>query len=97
MSGTAFNTLMDSYVTSPSPGPVPTADNGGATLGAGMGPSPAGAAAAADLQGTPPLFGGHNLPLHVAIIGLIAFAVIILLRKAGFRGMVAGRVSVGGR
>lgn len=96
MSVTAYNPLND-YLVVPDPGPPPTASNGGATRGAGMGPSPAQTASAADLQGTPPFFGAHNTPLHVALLGLIALGVVILLRKAGFRFAFAGRVSAGGR
>ena len=97
MAGTAFNALTDGFVMNPDPGPVPTSDNGGATLGAVMGPTTTGNAAAADLQGTPPLTGSHNTPLQVAFLGLIALGVIILLRKAGFRFSVAGKLSAGGR
>lgn len=97
MSGTAFNALVDGYVTNPDPGPVPTDSNAGATRGAMMGPSPANTASAADLQGTPPLTGSHNTPLHVAFLGLLALGVVILLRKAGFRFSVAGNIGVGGR
>lgn len=95
--GPAYNSLVDGYVVNPDPTPLPTNNNGGATMGAVMGPSPQNTAAAADLQGTPPLTGTHNTPLHVAFLGIIALAVIYLLRKGGFHGMVAGRASLGGR
>lgn len=97
MSAIGFNPLMDSYVTAPSPGPVPTGDNGGSTMGASMGPTAAGGAAIADLQGTPPLTGSHNTPLQVAFLGLLALGIIILLRKAGFRFSFAGKIAAGGR
>lgn len=90
----AFNSLLDYGVTAPDPGPVPTGSNGGATMGASMGPSPANAAAAGNV-GRPPYTGAHNTALQVAFLGVVAFAVIVLLRKAGFRfGFVAG-ASVG--
>jgi hypothetical protein len=95
VSGTAWNTLTDGYVSAPNPGPLPTGDNGGATMGAVMGPTAAGNAAA--VQGTPPLTGSHNTPLQVAFLGLVALGVIILLRKAGFRFAVAGKLGAGGR
>jgi hypothetical protein len=65
-----------------------------------MGPSPADTAAApnaAAIQGTPPLLGAHNTPLHVAFLGLVALALVILLRKLGFRFSVAGNLGLGGR
>lgn len=96
MSATAFNPLMDSWLAAPDPGPPPTGSDGGATRGADMGPTPQGNAAAADLVGRPPLTGTHNAPLHVALLGLVALGVIILLRRAGFRFAVVGRVSAGG-
>jgi hypothetical protein len=95
VSGTSFNTLVDGYVTSPNPGPLPTSDNANSTMGAVMGPTPAGSAAA--VQGTPPLTGSHNTPLQVGFLGLVALGVIILLRKAGFRFAVAGKIGAGGR
>lgn len=89
---TAFNALIDDgYTAAPDPGPPPTDNNAGATMGAVMGPAPHAAA----IQGTPPLTGRHNTPLHVAFLGLIALGIVILLRKAGFRFAVAG--SLGGR
>lgn len=94
MAGTAYNALTDGFVLNPDPTPPPTSDNGNATMGADMGPSPANAAA---VQGTPPLTGQHNTPLQVAFLGLVAFGVIVLLRKAGFRFSVAGKLSGGGR
>ncbi|HET9721119.1 MAG TPA: hypothetical protein VFP55_13645 [Solirubrobacteraceae bacterium] len=93
---TAFNALLDGYATSPDPGPLPTDSNGGATMGATMGPTGT-AAHIASLQGTPPYTGPHNTPLQVAFLGLIALGVVILLRKAGFRFSVAGKLSAGGR
>jgi hypothetical protein len=96
VSALGFNPLMDGYVTAPDPGPPPTGDNGGATMGASMGPTPAGQHVA-DLQGTPPLTGIHNTPLQVAFLGLVALGVIILLRRAGFRFSVAGKIAAGGR
>lgn len=97
MAGTAFNALVDSYVATPDPGPLPTGNNGGGTMGAVMGPSPSNTSAAASIQGTPPLTGSHNTPLHVAFLGLVALGVIILLRKAGFRFSAVGKLGVGGR
>lgn len=97
MAGTAFNALMDGYVMTPDPGPLPTDNNAGATMGAVMGPN-VGATATAGLSvGTPPLTGLHNIPLHVALLGLIALGVIVLLRKLGFRFSVAGKLTAGGR
>jgi hypothetical protein len=90
----AFNSLTDGYVTSPDPGPPPSDSNAGATRGATMGPNVSGVHISA-LQGTPPLTGAHNTPLHVAFLGIVALLVVILLRKAGFRFSVAG--SIGGR
>jgi hypothetical protein len=92
----AFNALVDGYVTSPPPGPPPTDSNGGATAGAAMGPSIPGTHVA-DLQGTPPLTGSHNTPLQVAFLGMIALIVVIALRKLGFRFSMAGKLSAGGR
>lgn len=92
----AFNALLDydAYMQTPDPGPVSTDTNSGATMGAVMGPSPANAHM---VQGTPPLTGAHNTPLQVAFLGLVALGIIILLRKAGFRFSVAGKLSAGGR
>lgn len=87
MAGTAFNSLVDGFVANPDPGTLPTDSNAGATQGAVMGPTPSQAANAADLQGTPPLTGAHNTPLHVAFLGLVALGVVILLRKLGFIGL----------
>lgn len=95
MSAIAFNPLSDGYVSSPDPGPVPTDNNAGATMGATMGPNVTGGVNVAAMQGTRPLTGPHNIPLHVALLGLIAFGVVVLLRKAGFKFSFAG--SVGGR
>lgn len=93
----AFNALIDGYGAAPDPGPPPTDSNAGATQGAAMGPAPV--QNAADLQGTSPLFGQHNTPLHVAFLGLIALGVVIALRLAGFRFSVAGAggLGLGGR
>jgi len=94
----AFNQLVDGWTTAPNPGPPPTDTNAGATAGAAMGPSPGQAVPhAASIQGTPPIFGAHNTPLHVAFLGLIALAIVILLRRAGFRFSMAGKLSAGGR
>lgn len=95
MSAIAFNPLVDYGVSAPDPGPPPTDSNAGATRGAGMGPSPVQVANAADLQGIPPYTGAHNTPLQVAFLGLVALAVVILLRKLGFGFAVAGRLSAG--
>lgn len=65
-------------------------------MGATMGPSLTGADAAS-VQGTPPLTGSHNTPLQVGFLGLVALAIVILLRKLGFRFALAGKVGVGGR
>lgn len=95
MAGTAFNALVDGYVANPDPGPLPTNNNGGATMGAVMGPAPDDTSSAAAIQGTPPLTGRHNTPLHVAFLGLVALGVVILLRVAGFRFSGAGNIGVG--
>jgi hypothetical protein len=89
--GTAFNALLDYSVQTPDPG-VPTDNNAGATRGAEMGPSPDNTQSYADLQGTRPLTGAHNTPLHVAFLGLVALGIVILLRKLGFGFSVAGRL-----
>lgn len=94
MAGSAFNGLVDGFAFNPDPTPVATTDNANATMGAVMGPSPANAAA---VQGTPPLTGAHNTPLQVAFLGLVALGVIVLLRRAGFRFSVAGKLAAGGR
>lgn len=94
----AFNALIDGYVTAPDPGPAPVDSNSGATMGAVMGPSPAQMGPhIADLQGTPPIFGDHNTPLHVAFLGLLALGLVVGLRLMGFRFSVAGNVGLGGR
>lgn len=87
---TAYNALVDGYVTSPSPGPLPTDNNANATMGASMGPNLSARAAAS--IGTPPLTGQHNTPLQVGFLGLIALGIVILLRKLGFRFSVAGKL-----
>lgn len=95
MSTVAYNPLTD-YIAAPNPGPVPTNSAGNATMGAVMGPTPQGQAyAASSLQGKPPLFGRHNTPLHVAMLGLLALAVLVLLHKGGFRFAFAGRLGRG--
>ncbi|HWD76345.1 MAG TPA: hypothetical protein VG371_14485 [Solirubrobacteraceae bacterium] len=91
----AFNALVDGYAANPAPAP-PTDSNAGATMGASMGPSLAGQHVA-DLQGMPPLTGNHNTPLQVAFLGLVALGIVILLRRAGFRFSLAGKLSAGGR
>lgn len=88
MSFTAFNPLIDGVSTSAPTRPA-TDNNGGATAGAVMGPSPAAAASAADLQGSRPLTGAHNTPLHVAVLGIVAILLLWGLRKAGFEFTVA--------
>lgn len=95
MSATAFNTLIDGYVESPYPGAPPTDNNAGATMGATMGPNLSGQVAAGLSVGSPPLTGPHNTVLHVAFLGLLALAVLVLLRKAGFRFSYTGRIGRG--
>jgi hypothetical protein len=82
---TAINSLIDGdgYLMTPDPGAPPTDNNSAATVGASMGPAPHEISA---LQGTPPLTGSHNTPLHVGFIGLVALGIVILLRVLGFAG-----------
>lgn len=97
MAGTAFNALVDGYVATPNPGPLPTDNNAGATQGAVMGPNvSAGVSANTSASvGSPPYTGMHNTPLHVAFLGLLALGIIILLRRAGFRFSAVGKLGVG--
>jgi hypothetical protein len=80
-----YNALMDGYATAPDPGPPPDA---GATVSS-VGPH------IADVQGSPPLTGAHNIPLHVGFLGILALAVVVFLRLVGFRFSVAGRIGSG--
>lgn len=95
MSATAFNQLIDGYVESPYPGQPPFDNNAGATMGASSGPNLTGTAAASLSVGSSPLTGPHNTVLHVAFLGLLALAVLVLLRKAGFRFSYTGRIGRG--
>jgi hypothetical protein len=92
----AYNALMDGYVTSPDPGPPPTDSNGGATAGASVGPHPSqmGPHISA-LQGMPPLNGAHNIPLHVGVLGILALALVIVIRLLGFRFSAVGKIGAG--
>jgi hypothetical protein len=91
----AWNALTDGYVSAPEPAP-PAESNAGATQGATMGPHPSQMGAhIAELQGTPPLTGEHNLPLHVGFLGLLALGVVILLRMLGFNFSGAGKIGIG--
>lgn len=92
----AFNSLLDYGVTAPAPAP-PYDSNGNATAGASMGPAPAQTGVhIAALQGTPPLRGEHNIPLHVAFLGLLALGLVVALRYMGFRFSAVGKIGVGG-
>lgn len=88
----AFNALVDGWVTSPDPG-SPAADGNTPALAG----TPTAVPHAHQVQGIPPLTGAHNTPLQVAFLGLVALAVVMLLRWAGFRFSFAGKVSGGGR
>ena len=91
----AFNPLTDGYVSAPEPAP-PSESNAGATMGATMGPSPSQMGPhIADLQGTSPLLGSQNIPLHVGFLGLLALGVVMLLRLLGFKFSAAGNLGVG--
>jgi hypothetical protein len=91
----AFNALTDGFVSAPAPA-APTESNAGATMGAAMGPSPSQMGQTiADLQGTPPLTGEHNIPLHVGFLGVLALTVVIVLRLLGFKFSAAGNLGVG--
>lgn len=85
MSVTAPNPLHDEWAYGITATQVPWNSNGGVTAGSPAGPSPAGARSAAQLQGTAPLTGPHNTPLHIAVIGVLALLVLWGLHKAGFR------------
>lgn len=87
----AYNPLVDGVAYGPISAPNVN-NNAGATPGAVMGPSPANTQAAASLQGTRPLGGVHNTPLHVAFLGITALLIVWLLRKAGFSFSVAGKL-----
>lgn len=91
MPATAFNQLVDgiTYGTQATPA---FNNNAGATAGAVMGPSPANTNAAASLQGSRPLTGPHNTPLHIAAIALAALLVLWAVRHAGFSFAVAGKI-----
>lgn len=86
---TAFNALMDSSLLAPEPAPPPGPDQGTATGPAHMGIH------IADLQGTPPLRGDHNIPLHVGFLGILALGVVVVLRLLGFRFSAVGQIATG--
>jgi hypothetical protein len=86
----AFNALVDGHVANPDPGPPPP--DGGATAG----PEPHHMGVhIADLQGTRPLAGDHNIPFHVGCLGLAALLLVVALRLAGFKFAVAGNIGRG--
>lgn len=86
----AYNALVDfGYGSSPDPGPVPGPVGG--DVHSSVGPH------IADVQGVPPIFGDHNIPLHVAFLGIAALAIVVGLRLLGFRFSGAAGVGIGGR
>jgi hypothetical protein len=87
MSQTAFNALIDGYGYGANPAPPDPTQ--------GQTNSPAFAPHAGAIQGTPPLFGPHNTPLHVGLLGVAALLIVIGLRLAGFRFSVAGNLGRG--
>jgi hypothetical protein len=91
MPATAFNSLIDGVAFGNQPPPAYD-NNGAATPGSVAGPSPTNTQAAAQLQGTRPLTGAHNTPLHVGAIALAALLVLWGLRHAGFSFSVAGKI-----
>ena len=85
MQGAAYNSLIDGgYDFAPQPTGAPPVE---AAAAAGM---PAVNAAA--VQGTRPLTGLHNTPLHMALFGALMVLVLIGLRKSGFGFSVVGRI-----
>lgn len=77
MSATAANPLIDGYVwASSAPSRAPSASQQAPQVLT---------SSASDAQGTRPLGGAHNTPLHIAVLLLLAVAGIWGLHAAGFR------------
>lgn len=47
------------------------------------------------MQGTLPLSGPHNTPLHVAVIAIVALLVVIGIRALDFRFSAIGKIGKG--
>jgi hypothetical protein len=86
----ANTAILDGLVSSPAP---PSA--GQATIAAPASQL-AGTNLAASVQGSAPLGGIHNTPLHIALWGASAVGVILFMHKMGFRLLSVGRYG-GGR
>lgn len=88
---TAYNALVDGYGYTGAPDPGPVGDVGSVQAHSSTMPH------IADLQGMPPIFGDHNIPLHVGMLGLLALAIVVGLRALGFTFSGAVGVGIGGR